>query len=121
MTLKELYQAIEGDYDDVMGRLPSESLVKKFVIKFLDDKSYELLESSLQNKDFETAFRAAHTLKGVCQNLSFTKLYKSSNTVTDSLRPGQLQTEDVINTQFSVVKQDYDKTFLTIKAYAEQA
>ncbi len=119
MTLKELYKEIEGDYDDVMSRLPSDSLIKKFVIKFLDDKSFELLQSSLEGKNLETAFRAAHTLKGVCQNLSFTKLYKSSETLTNFLRPGQIQEEDVIQNQFAVVKQDYSKTASAIKEFAQ--
>jgi hypothetical protein len=30
----------------------------------------------LENKNYEDAFRSAHTLKGVCQNLSFDRLYE---------------------------------------------
>ena len=43
MTLKECYAALGGDYDEVIGRLRSERLVQKFVLKFLDDGSYDLL------------------------------------------------------------------------------
>ena len=43
MTLKECYAAMGGDYDEVIGRLRSERLVQKFVLKFLDDGSYDLL------------------------------------------------------------------------------
>ena len=39
MTIQECYQALEGSYDEVLGRLYSEALVKKFVGMFLADKS----------------------------------------------------------------------------------
>ena len=32
MSLKECYIALEGDFDDVLGRLRSEKLVQKMVI-----------------------------------------------------------------------------------------
>ena len=67
MTLKECYEALEGDYEGVVARLRSEKMVQKFVLKFLNDKSYELLEASLKEENYEDAFRAAHTIKGVCQ------------------------------------------------------
>ena len=120
MTLKEMYKAFDGDYNDVMGRLPSESLVKKFVVKFLDDKSYQLLTDSLKNGELETAFRAAHTLKGVCQNLSFTRLYESSHAITESLRPGKLQPIDTINQQLETVSKDYETTVSAIRSYIDQ-
>ncbi len=88
MNLKECYAALEGDYEDVLSRLRTEKLVQKFVLKFLNDKSYDLLCSSLEAGDYTEAFRAAHTIKGVCQNLSFTRLYESSHDLTEALRSG---------------------------------
>ena len=64
MTLQECYAALEGDYQEVLGRLYSEALVQKFVGKFLSDKSFQLLQDTLKAEDYEEAFRAAHTLKG---------------------------------------------------------
>ena len=86
MTIQECYAALEGDYQEVLGRLYSEALVQKFVGKFLADQSFQLLESSMKTENYEEAFRAAHTLKGVCQNLSFTRLYQSSHEITEALR-----------------------------------
>ena len=86
MTLQECYAALEGDYQEVLGRLYSEALVQKFVGKFLSDKSFQLLQDTLKAEDYEEAFRAAHTLKGVTQNLSFTRLYQSSHEITEALR-----------------------------------
>ena len=41
MTVKECYDAIGADYEDVMGRLRKDERVQKFVLKLLDDKSYQ--------------------------------------------------------------------------------
>ena len=35
MTLQEFYAATGGGYEDALGRLHSERLVQKFVLKFL--------------------------------------------------------------------------------------
>ena len=86
MTLQECYEAIGGNYEDVLKRLRSEVLIKKFTLKFLEDKSYSQLKQALEDKNFEDAFRAAHTLKGVCQNLSLDRLYEVSRDLTELLR-----------------------------------
>ncbi|MCI9243304.1 MAG: Hpt domain-containing protein [Lawsonibacter sp.] len=86
MTIQECYAALGGDYEEVLNRLYSEALVRKFIGKFSSDPSFQLLSDSLKAGSYEEAFRAAHTLKGVSQNLSFTKLYQSSHEITEALR-----------------------------------
>lgn len=114
MTIQECYAALEGDYQEVLGRLYSEALVKKFVGKFLADQSFQLLESSLSAHNYEEAFRAAHTLKGVTQNLSFTKLYQSSHEITEALRTKEY---DLAVQLFPKVEADYAQTAAAIQAY----
>ena len=75
MTVRECYEKIGSDFDKVLGRMGSEALVKRFAVKFLEDKSFEELTESLKEKDGEDAFRAAHTLKGICANLGLDRLY----------------------------------------------
>ena len=86
MNLKDCYIKFGGDFDEVLGRLRREETVQKFAFKFLDDKSFSLFESSIGSKDYEDALRAVHTLKGICQNLSFTRLFESSSLVTNALK-----------------------------------
>ncbi|MCI8687856.1 MAG: Hpt domain-containing protein [Lawsonibacter sp.] len=114
MTIQECYAALGGDYEEVLGRLYSEALVKKFVGKFLADQSFSSLESTLKAKNYEEAFRAAHTLKGVSQNLSFTKLYQSSHEITEALRT---KNYDQALQLFSTVEADYLQTAGAIQAY----
>lgn len=88
MTLKECYEEFGGGYDDVVGRFGGERLVNKFAAKFLADKSFEELTNAMASGDAEPAFRAAHTIKGVCANLGFTKLQNVSSELTEELREG---------------------------------
>ena len=114
MTIQECYAALEGNYEEVLGRLYSEALVKKFAGKFLADQSFQLLKSSLEAGSYDEAFRAAHTLKGVTQNLSFTKLYESSHAMTEALRT---KNYDEAVRLLSKVEEDYDQTAAAIQAF----
>lgn len=89
MTLKECYEKLQGDYEGTLARLCSEKLVEKFALKFLTDDSYANLEEFMAQENYNEAFRASHTLKGVSLNLGFTKLYEASNDLTEALRGGQ--------------------------------
>ncbi|MCI8602154.1 MAG: Hpt domain-containing protein [Oscillospiraceae bacterium] len=113
MTLKECYAALGGNYEDVLGRLRAERLVQKFLLKFLDDKSLALLEESLEKGDYETAFRASHTLKGVCQNLGFSELAASSEALTEAMRGGKAPDMALAE----AVKADYQKVIGAVSAY----
>ena len=79
MTLQEFYDRIGGDYKATISRLPSEALIKKFVLKYPGDPSFNQLKDEL-------AFRASHTLKGVAQNLGMDRLYKAAATLCDAVR-----------------------------------
>lgn len=118
MTLQECYNII-GDYNDVMKRLPREKMVIKFILKFLDDKSYQQLISSIENNDYKAAFMAAHTLKGVCQNLSFTRLYESSNIMTETLR-GENPDKTILAELTEKISEDYRITSEAIKTFRDE-
>ena len=112
MNLKECYSALGGNYESVLSRLMTEKLVNRFVLKFLNDASYENLVNSLKDENIEEAFRAAHTLKGVCQNLSFDRLFESSNAITEVLRDGNIT---MANEILPKVESDYKQTIDAIK------
>ena len=116
MTLQECYAAMSGNYEDAIGRLRSERLVRKFVLKFLADGSYDLLRQSLEEKNYEEAFRAAHTIKGVCQNLGFTRLYESSSALSEVMRDGKPLQDPAL---LERVKADYQETAGAIRALQE--
>lgn len=86
MTLEAFYQQIGSNYENVLKRLLSEKRIVNFVIRFLEDDSFDKLCQSLDNMDYDTAFNYAHNLKGLAQNLGFENLAKSSGKISDILR-----------------------------------
>ncbi len=114
MTVKECYDAMGADYEDVFARLRKDERIQKFLLKVMNDKSYDLLCSSLESRDMAEAFRAAHTLKGVCQNLSLTPLYKSAAVLSDRLKE-QTEYGSDIEPMLDRVREDYERTISCIR------
>lgn len=86
MKIEECYEKMGGNYKEVSGRIPGDALILKFLGKFLDDESYTKLRECVKQRDREQAFRAAHTLKGVCANLGLSNLQKKAEEITEVLR-----------------------------------
>ena len=119
MTLKECYAAMGGNYEDVLTRLRSEKLVQKFIFKFLDDESHKNLHRALEEKNYEEAFRAAHTIKGVCQNLGLEQLYAASSKLADDLRDGVWKDEYMETV--SQLDERYEQTASIIQTLKEES
>ena len=83
MSIQEFYKTIGSDYYEVEKRLGSGKMV-----------SY-----------FEGAFRASHTLKGICSNLGFGRLYEVSAALTEALRGRSMEGSDAL---FEEVVREYD-------------
>lgn len=113
MNLKDYYDKIGGDYDGVVSRLLSDERVKKYVIRFPEDKTFELLGASLGARDYAEAFRAAHTLKGLSLNLGFGALYSAVYEITEALRPQK--EADGLDEMLAKVKEAYELTVSYIK------
>ena len=91
MNVQTFYETIGGSYADTMSRLMTEERILRFVRKFPADGSFNALLDALGRGAQEEAFRAAHTLKGVAQNLGFTALYEKASAVTEILRGGSME------------------------------
>lgn len=117
MDLKEFYDKVGGNYDAIMGRLMKEDRIKKYVYKFLDDTTFDTLCKSMEEDNIEEAFRAAHTIKGLCQNLDLLTLFQSSHDMAEALRNGKTDNADSILEQ---VKKDYELTLSAIKELKAQ-
>ena len=112
MTVTECYEQINGDYEGVFGRFRGDERIKKFAVKFLADGSFDSLCKTLEAADYSEAFRAAHTLKGVSQNLGFTGLYMASETLTEMLRS---RPEDYVPSMLDELKAEYEKTYAAVE------
>lgn len=106
MEISQFYATIGVENPTVLTRLRKEELVRKYLLKIPADKSYQILCDSLKDKDYDTAFRAVHTLKGVAANLDLEPLLKSSSALTESLRNKNYD-EKTIDPLFQAVKEAY--------------
>lgn len=105
-TLEQAYHELGADYEGVTNRLMGETLVARFVCKFFEDENFVKLGEALAAQDVKAAFVAAHTLKGVCQNLGFDNLYAPSSELTEVLRAGSLEGTDEL---YAKVAAEYRK------------
>ena len=119
MTIQECYQQLGGNFAQVEQRLPGVSLVKRFITKFLDDSSFSELCQAMQEGQRDKAFRAAHTLKGVCANLGFDRLGVSAGQLTELLRPESDGVPEGADFILNTVKHDYELTVSAIRAYLD--
>lgn len=75
--------------DEALERLMgSEALLERLLGKFLEDRNLAELTVALAEDRREDAFRAAHTLKGVCGNLSMTALFETLTAQVAEFRAG---------------------------------
>ena len=119
MSIEECYQQIGGDYNQVLARLMTPKLVIRFIGRFLEDNSFSMLEKALAEGNCKEAFRAAHTLKGVCANLRFTMLKNSASVLTELLRLDSDNIPADAMPALDKVTADYQATVGAIRAYIE--
>ncbi len=88
MTVKEAYGKMNGDYAEISARLLTDERILKFLGMFSRDTTFSNLCEQMDNENYEEAFRAAHTMKGLCQNMAFSGLLEPLIELTECLRGG---------------------------------
>ena len=90
MTLEEFYCIAGGSAAETAPRLGGADATRRFLRLFPLDDSFPQLSEALGRGDVQTAFRAAHTLKGVAANLGLERLRALASDMTEYLRRGDL-------------------------------
>ncbi len=108
MTVRECYEMIRGDYEDVKRRFLTDARIRRFALLFLKDRSMQELRDALAEGDCAEAFQAAHTLKGICLNLGFSGLLEPVDRTTELLRNGELEKASL---EMSEVEEMYMLTY----------
>lgn len=88
MILRELYESRGVDYDEVLALLRKEDRIKLYLVQTVEDPSFASLAAAMERRDYEEAFRAAHTVKGMCMNLMLEPLTESAVSLVECLRGG---------------------------------
>lgn len=117
MTVEECYSQMGGDYNNVLSRFYDEAMIKRLLGKFAEDTSFSALEQAMTAGDAKAAFSAAHTLRGACQSLSFTRLCGPLDVITEALRGGDLAKAAA---RMDEAKREYDAALSAIRACMEE-
>ena len=97
----------------VMG---SQALLERLLGRFPDTPQYPALCAALDRGDVEQAVAAAHTLKGVCGNLSMTALFRLFTHQVEALRGGDLaQARDMM----AQIAPAYERVTAAIRGHAD--
>lgn len=107
MKLKDFYNTVSGDYNEVLSRLGKEERVLKFVKLFIKTGDFEALEKAIQENDGNNAFEYAHRLKGNALNIGFTKLASTTSSLVEPLRSRVIDDPGLIKTLFEEVAIEY--------------
>ena len=110
-TLSDFYEEIGGDIMNVLERLEDIDTVEMFVLGFPSDPSYSMLLKSLQENDLKSAFRAAHTLKGISYTLGFQSLGDRAAELCNKLREVMLPSATVMHQ----LETEYNRVLTAIK------
>lgn len=80
------------DYVDAMDRMDNDAeLYKTLAMKYLANSNYASLVAALEVEDFDEAYKAAHSLKGIAGNLSFKTLFNVAASMSEALFQGEYQ------------------------------
>ena len=123
MTTQELYEQIGGTYASAKRTMMMDKMINRFVLKFLDDKSYQKLMDGKAANDHTVMFEGAHALKGVGANLGFDSLSALASEVAEEFRPGHtpVMAPAELDAKFAEITALYEKTIAGIKRFqAEQ-
>lgn len=109
MNLKDAMELAGVDYEMTLNRFSNnEDLLRRFVKKFPDDKTFQELQAAVDDKRYSDVERAAHTLKGIAANLGFQYLSDLSAEVVNLVRADHCD-KDNIGIAFSRVGKEYEK------------
>ena len=102
--------------------LGNEALYMKFVVKFLEDENYTATIRGIDEQDYESAFKSAHSLKGVTANLGLEPVRAAASRITDLLRDKKHQEVDTeqLKKCREQLEEAYNRLWKTIKENREQ-
>ena len=122
MTLKELYQTIDGDYEQAARVLRVEKLIDKHIRKLTKNGVIDNLLAAGESMDPTQLFETSHAVKGVCGNLGLTALALAASEISEEFRPGtsRSMTDEQVKEKMQEISSLYDKTRQGIDNYCNQ-
>ena len=121
MTVKELYESINGNYESALKTLMTDSLIEKFIAKIPDDPSCPELLKAAETMDSKLLFESSHAMKGVYANLGLEKLSRAASIITEEFRPGheRSMSDEAVKEKIEEIRTMYESTVAAIQSYLQ--
>ena len=121
MTLQELYQNMEGDYDQALRVLRMDRLVDKHIRKFPQNISMDELIAAKEDLNPERLFDSSHALKGICASLGLKGIADIATEISDEFRPGSSRkmTDEEVVAKIEQIARLYQKAKEEILRYSQ--
>ncbi len=121
MTLQELYQAIDGSYEQAQKVLRMDKLIDKHIRKLPANTVFSSLIAAGESLDPTALFENAHAVKGVCANLGLVKLSLAASEISEEFRPGNSRrmTDDEVREKLEEIKRMYETAKEEIEKYSQ--
>lgn len=106
--LEENGADVEATVRRFMG---NEAMYLKFLGRFPTDPNYEKLGEQIGERDYEEAFKSAHTLKGVSANLGLTPIFTVVSELVEEIRGKKSEEVDTerVDALWKNVQEVYEK------------
>lgn len=106
--IAELVDVAKLNKEETLDRfMDNEALYMKFLVKFLEDATYNNLVASIKADDHGQSQRCAHTLKGLASNLGLNELSGIASEMTDRFKlndvKGAREFMDALDKQYKTV------------------
>ncbi|MBR3251379.1 MAG: Hpt domain-containing protein [Erysipelotrichaceae bacterium] len=122
MTLKELYEKIDGNYEQAVNVLRVEKLIDKHVRRICESEVVTKLINAKEELDPTALFESGHAMKGVCANLGLSRLSELASMIAEEYRPGneRKMSDEEVREIIGKIEELYSKTCEAIKEYQNQ-
>ncbi|MBP5280226.1 MAG: Hpt domain-containing protein [Erysipelotrichaceae bacterium] len=119
MTLKELYEKIDGNYEQAINVLRVEKLIDKHIRRICGNEVITKLIEAKESLDPTALFEAGHALKGVCGNLGLTTMAQYASDISEEFRPGneRKMSDEQVREIIDQIEELYKKTCEAINEY----
>lgn len=114
MDVKELYQILDANYEEISTRLMEDDIIKRSVFQFKDTNPFPEIQDAYREHDVVRLFDALHTLKEIVEELSLNKLLEITSMLCEVTRYKNVFDDEVIGPLMQTFVQEYNHTISCI-------
>lgn len=118
MEFIELLDKMEIEQEETIRRFcNNESLLKKYLLKFPEEETFQRLKTAVNDKDFPQIESEAHTLKGLAANLGMKALSNYCAVIVSALRNND--SSKSVDDMFVQVEEEYNRLIQCLESSAQ--